>query len=43
MKLNKPVFIYAISNEGPNGSASYTFHQIPDEILAALEIMNLTE
>jgi adenine-specific DNA-methyltransferase len=43
MLLVRPVFIYATSNEGPNGSPNYTFHQIPNEILAALEIGNLTD
>ena len=38
-----PVFIYGASNCGPNGSPTYTFHQIPDEILAALGITNLLE
>jgi len=39
-KMKKPVFIYGSVNAGPNGSSSYTFMQIPDEILAALEITN---
>lgn len=43
LKLKKPVFIYGSVNAGPNGSASYNFRQIPDEILAALEITNLTD
>ena len=43
LKLNKPVFIYASVNAGPNGSPSYMFRQIPDEILAALEITNLVD
>ena len=43
LKLKKPVYIYAAINAGPNGSSSYRFRQIPDEILAALEIANLTE
>jgi adenine-specific DNA-methyltransferase len=38
-----PVYIYGASNCGPNGSPNYTFHQIPDEILAALGITNLTD
>lgn len=42
-KMKKPVFIYGSVNAGPNGSSSYTFMQIPDEILAALEITNLTD
>jgi adenine-specific DNA-methyltransferase len=42
-KMKKPVFIYGSVNAGPNGSPSYTFMQIPDEILAALEITNLTD
>ena len=41
--LTRPVFIYAAVNEGPNGSKSYTFQPIPDQILAALEIKNLSE
>lgn len=43
LKLKKPVIIYGSVNAGPNGSASYEFRQIPDEILAALEIPNLTD
>lgn len=43
LKLNKPVYIYASVNAGPNGSPSYMFRQIPDEILAALEIKNLVD
>lgn len=35
-KMKKPVFIYGSVNAGPNGSPSYNFMQIPDEILAAL-------
>lgn len=38
-----PVFIYGAINGGPNGSPNYTFHQIPNEILAALGITNLTD
>ena len=41
--LKKPIFIYAAVNTGPNGSPSYVFRQIPEEILAALEATNLTE
>lgn len=40
---SRPVYIYGAVNSGPNGSPSYTFHQIPDGILAALGIGNLTE
>jgi len=38
--LKKPVYIYGTVNAGPNGSPSYYFNQIPDEILAALGINN---
>jgi adenine-specific DNA-methyltransferase len=43
LKLKKPVFIYGSVNAGPNGSPSYSFRQIPDEILAALEVSNLRD
>jgi len=35
-KLKRPIYIYAMSNEGPNGSPSYIFQLIPDSILASL-------
>jgi adenine-specific DNA-methyltransferase len=43
LKLKKPILIYGSVNAGPNGSTSYEFRQIPDEILAALEITNLKD
>lgn len=39
----RPVYIYGTVNAGPNGSKTYSFHQIPDEILAALGIQGLGE
>lgn len=39
----RPIYIYGTVNAGPNGSKSYSFHQIPDEILAALGIQGLGE
>jgi adenine-specific DNA-methyltransferase len=42
-KLKRPIYIYATSNEGPNGSPSYIFQLIPDSILASLGLTDALE
>lgn len=34
--LRLPVYVYALVNQGPNGSDSYIFQQVPDAVLTAL-------